>query len=81
MPTIQRWGNSLALRIPASAADQLGIVAGTEVDLVIRDEELVVVRPWRRTRYRLKEMLKDCRPSQLHGEDEFGDPIGREVVD
>ncbi len=29
----------------------------------------------------LNDLLKNCKPTQLHGEDDFGDDVGREVID
>jgi antitoxin MazE len=79
MPTIQKWGNSLAVRIPAPLADELKIAAGTVVQIKLRKGELVVA-PRRREKYRLRDLLKNCKPSQLHGELDFGPDVGREVL-
>ena len=79
MPAIQRWGNSLAVRIPALVASQLAVVEGTQIEVVARDGELVV-RPVTRRKFKLKELLVICKPSQLHGETDFGPDVGREVL-
>ena len=39
---VQKWGNSLGLRIPKSFAEQAGVEAGSEVDLSVEDGELIV---------------------------------------
>lgn len=39
---IQRWGNSLALRIPKSFAQEIAVQEGDEVDLNIAKGRLVV---------------------------------------
>lgn len=80
MPTVQTWGNSLAVRIPAALANQLSVTAGTEVNLSVSDGTLLV-KPAKRQKYRLSELLKNCRPSQLHGETDFGPAVGREFID
>ena len=80
MTTVQKWGNSLAIRIPASMAGQLEVTDGSTVDLEIRDGELVV-RPMNRPTLRLDDLLRNCKPSQLHGETDFGGDVGREVVE
>jgi antitoxin MazE len=80
MSTIQKWGNSLAIRIPQTLAGQLDVEEGAAVDLCVRDGELVV-RPVRSKKLSLGELLKNCRPSQLHGETDFGADVGREVVE
>jgi len=75
---IQRWGNSLGLRIPRALAEDAGVEAGAEVDLSIRDGELVV-RPARRVKYRLGELVGKITAKNLHREVDAGKPVGREV--
>lgn len=40
---VQRWGNSLALRIPKSLADEVGLKDNTPVQLSLHDRQLVIV--------------------------------------
>jgi antitoxin MazE len=75
---IQKWGNSLGLRIPRSFAEDAGVEAGSEVDLSIRRGELVV-KPARRRKYRLKDLLRRINPKNMHAEVDAGTPAGREV--
>jgi antitoxin MazE len=75
---IQRWGNSLGLRIPRSLAEEAGVGAGSEVDLSIRDGDLIV-KPARRRTYRLKDLVRKITPRNLHGEVDTGEPVGREA--
>ena len=79
MPAIQRWGNSLAVRIPAAVAAALAVVEGTPIEVAARVGELIV-RPVTRRKFKLKELLVNCKPSQLHGETDFGPDVGREVL-
>lgn len=80
MASIQKWGNSLAVRIPASTASQVDVTEGTPVD-VVAENGAIVVRPKSRPKYRLQELLRNCKPYQLHGESDFGPDVGREVLD
>jgi antitoxin MazE len=80
MATVQKWGNSLAIRIPQSLAGQIEVAEGTPVKLSVRDGELVV-RPDRPAKLSLNELLKNCKASQLHGETDFGVDVGRELID
>jgi antitoxin MazE len=80
MATVQKWGNSLAVRIPTALAQQLQVTDGANVELEVRDGQLVV-RPTRRQTLSLKDLLQNCKPSQLHGELEFGPDLGREVIE
>jgi len=75
---IQKWGNSLGLRIPKSFAKQAGVEAGSDVDLSIEGSDLVV-RSRRRPRYRLQGLLKSVTAKNLHKEVDTGGPVGREA--
>jgi len=74
---IQRWGNSLGLRIPKSFAAEAGVEAGSEVDLSVEGGDLVV-KPTRRRTYRLNELLGRVNARNVHGEVQAGRPVGRE---
>ena len=80
MSSIQKWGNSLAVRIPMTTAKQVHLTAGTPVDVVAHDGA-IVVRPKKQRKYRLKDLLRNCKPEHLHGETDFGPDVGREVLD
>jgi antitoxin MazE len=54
------------------------VEAGAEVDLSIRDGDLVV-RPAKRVKYRIAELVRKITAKNLHGEVDTGDPVGREV--
>src|SRR5258706_14609954 len=72
---IQKWGNSLGLRIPRSLAEEAGVVAGSEVDVSIRRGDLVV-RPARRSRYRLSDLVRLMTSKNIHAEVDSGDAVG-----
>jgi antitoxin MazE len=74
---VQKWGNSLALRIPRSFAVQAKVAAGTAVDIAVEKGQLVV-RPVRQ-RYRLRDLLKAVEVRNLHAEVQTGRPVGREI--
>ncbi|MHC1770063.1 MAG: AbrB/MazE/SpoVT family DNA-binding domain-containing protein [Verrucomicrobiia bacterium] len=78
--TIQKWGNSLALRLPKSLADETQIREGSKVELV-RTPDGVLVKARRKPRYRLSDLLADVRPENLHAETSWGPSVGREVVE
>jgi antitoxin component of MazEF toxin-antitoxin module len=54
---VRKWGNSLGLRLPKSFASQRAIVDGSSVD--IDRLKVVKVHPQRRSRYKLKDILKN----------------------
>ncbi len=75
---IQKWGNSLALRIPKSFAMHSHIEQGSLVDLSL-DNGRMIIEPAREQEYSLKELLEKVTKRNLHSEVEFGKPVGREV--
>jgi antitoxin MazE len=76
----QRWGNSLAVRIPARLAESLAMREGTQVDLKSKGD-VIVVRPRSRPRHRLSQLLRGCSPAKLRREGSCGPDVGVEVID
>jgi len=75
---IQKWGNSLALRIPKPVAEELGMAQDSLVDLTMTKKALVVT-PAVEATLCLADLLKRVTPENLHGEEDFGSPAGREL--
>jgi antitoxin MazE len=64
---VQKWGNSLALRIPKSFALNMDIKQNEFVDLSIGDGKLIIT-PITEKEYSLKELLAGVSEDNLHGE-------------
>ena len=75
---IQKWGNSLALRIPKSFATHSKIEQGSVVDLSL-DNGRMIVEPAKEQEYSLEELLAQVTKRNLHSEVDFGMPVGKEV--
>ncbi len=75
---IQKWGNSLGLRIPKSFADETQVRAGSTVDISLDNGQLTI-RPVRSPSYRLEELLSGVTRDNLHEEVATGDAVGREA--
>ena len=76
---IQKWGNSLAVRIPRSYARDARLISGSAVDISVRDGKIVVA-PARRRRFRLDALLKAVTKSNRHREIDSGRRMGRETL-
>ena len=74
---IQKWGNSLALRIPKSFAIETNIERGTIVDVSI-EGDTIVFRPGKEE-LNLDDLLANITPENIHDETDFGKPKGSEV--
>ena len=76
--TIQRWGNSLALRIPKAFAEETHVKDGTAVVLTLSDGSLVV-RPAKRPKESLRALLSEIDSSNLNFAAFDDEPRGKEV--
>ncbi len=76
--TIQKWGNSLALRIPIAVAKQIQVREGDSVTLRVSPTGLTV-KPAAK-RLRLDDLLAKVTPENLHPATNWGADVGREVL-
>jgi antitoxin MazE len=75
---IQKWGNSLALRIPKSFALETKVGQGSTVELTVKGDSLVV-KPVVEPEFELDELLSQVTKRNLHSEIDAGNAVGREV--
>ncbi len=75
---IQRWGNSLALRIPKSFASEAGLREDAAVELTVAKGKLIV-RPVKEKSPTLEELLRGVTDENLHGEWDTGLAVGKEI--
>jgi antitoxin MazE len=72
---LTKWGNSLGIRLPKIFALQIGMTAGGEVEVDMRDDGIIISKP----KESLDEMLRSITPDMLHGESDTGDAVGDEA--
>ncbi len=75
---VQKWGNSLGVRIPRAFAAQLGMRSGAAVTMEVQRGALLV-RPQAKPRYRLADLLAGITPACRHAEIPTGRARGREA--
>ncbi len=75
---IQKWGNSLALRIPKSFALNVNLKQNELVDISI-DKGKIIIAPIIQKEYSLEELLKGVSENNLHTEFDTGAPAGKEI--
>jgi antitoxin MazE len=75
---IQQWGNSLALRIPKAFAQQARVKKGSAVTLSV-EKGRMVMKPLRRRKYTLEELVSKITPKNRHPETDWGKPMGKEI--
>lgn len=77
--TVNKWGNSLALRLPKHIADELKLSDGATVELAV-EAGSITIKPVR-TKYTLAELLASEPPlvPSENREVDWGMPRGKEV--
>ncbi len=76
---VAKWGNSLALRIPAALAQTLGVKEGRSVELRVEDGRLVALPIDDKPSYTLDELLAGMDPDDRRPEAFGGGPVGHEL--
>ena len=77
--TVGKWGNSAALRLPANLISQANLATQQPVDLVLSGGR-IILEPVTDQGSKLAELLAQVTPESLHGEIDFGLPVGRELL-
>jgi len=75
---IQKWGNSLALRIPKAFAFQSRIRLEEYVNLSLENDR-IIVEPVEGKKYNLEELISGIKKSNLHSVIDSGKRVGEEV--
>jgi antitoxin MazE len=75
---VKKWGNSASVRIPASVLKAANLSLDEPVE--VREESgRIIIEPVRRKEYDFAELVKGITSANLHGEVDFGGPIGKEA--
>ncbi len=75
---VKKWGNSAAVRIPASVMQATHLDLDEVVD--VREEAgRIVIEPVRQKTYVLADLLKGITPKNRHEAVDFGQATGKEV--
>jgi antitoxin MazE len=74
---VQKWGNSLAVRIPRTFAEAGHFTENASVELTVEAGRLILERTPERPR--LADLLERVTPENCHDEVDWGKPEGEEV--
>ncbi len=74
---IQKWGNSLGLRIPKALAEEISVGEGSPVEITATPEGLLIQPAAKR--FELSVLLEGVNHSNRHEEVPTGERVGREV--
>ena len=75
---IQKWGNSLAVRIPKAFAAEMGVEENSSIEMMLKEGALVI-EPGREGTWTLEGLLAEVTDENTHPEWETGDAAGDEL--
>ena len=71
---VQKWGNSLGIRIPSLYVKEFNLKNGSTVEITEEDGRIMIVPP----RKELNEMLSRVTEESMHSPVETGSSVGNE---
>lgn len=77
--TVQKWGNSLAIRIPLAVAQQCHLKQGVPIDISVEDKKIIIKLV--KKKMNLSKLLADINETNLHAKVDIADFIGKEDSD
>ena len=79
--TVQKWGNSQAIRIPKSILEALFLEENDTVELIAIDNRLVITKKngIRRAKISLEDRFLNYDGNYTCTEYDWGEPVGKEV--
>lgn len=77
--TVKKWGNSAAVRMPAAVMEEAKLEIDQAVEVRV-EEGRVVIEPVAAPEFTLDALLAGVTRDNLHGEEDFGPPVGRESL-
>lgn len=75
---VQKWGNSLGVRIPKPIAQDSSMREGSAVEMTVQNGR-VILTPTPRPRYELGSLLQSVSKKNLHAEVSAGEAVGGEA--
>lgn len=63
---IQKWGNSLGVRLPMQLAKQMHLFSGSQVTIGVENDKITIKPSKKPSKYSLKKMLKGISKKNLH---------------
>lgn len=75
---VQKWGNSLAVRIPKAFAVDVQLESESVVEVSLVNGQ-IVIKPVLSTRWTLEQLLAEVTSENIHTEVDSGNALGLEV--
>jgi antitoxin MazE len=75
---LAKWGNSMAVRIPKGVAEAARLRPGDQVEMAVDDSGTLRIRK-KKGKQRLSQLIRRINSTNLHGESDWGAPVGKEL--
>ena len=75
---IQKWGNSLGVRIPAKLIEKTSFRDGSCV-ILIQKKDSIVIKSCTGVKPKLKELVAKINSKNIHKEIDWNKPYGKEI--
>jgi antitoxin MazE len=82
--TIARWGNSTALRLPKAVVDELKLIPGQQVELVVEGREARLTPVRKTSQEYLAELMAEADRIGWENQPplvDWGPDVGAEIID
>ncbi len=76
---IRKWGNSPAVRLPSAVLKEAGYQLEQKVELTV-SRGRIIIQPSSKVQYDLDALVSGIHAENLHGEADFGSPVGKESL-
>ena len=74
---VVKWGNSHAVRLSKGVLDKAEMRNGDQLEIRV-EKGRIALQP-ASSKLTLQDLVKRITPKNLHGEQDWGKPVGREV--
>lgn len=75
---LQKWGNSVGIRIPNSLVKSLNLSINDKIDLK-EDGDRIIITKSKKERVSLEELFKNYNGENLAKDFEWDEPVGNEI--
>lgn len=75
---LQKWGNSVGIRIPSNILKSLNLKLDDKIDLIEEDNKIIISKS-KKDKISLEERFKNYNGKELENDFEWDEPVGREI--
>jgi antitoxin MazE len=75
---VSKWGNSLGIRLPKNVVKENRLLEGSVLEIELSNG-VIILKPKKRMRFKLDDLLEGINESNLHGEINTGGSVGNEL--